>query len=193
MGILDVAHRQRMGGHRRVVELAPNRYTRLDVDGPELLARCHEDGADVAILVPNCPVCHQSTALAARALEESGIATVVMGCAKDIVEFSGVPRFVFSDFPLGNSAGRPRDIASQTFTLELALRLLESAPAARTTVQSPLVWSQDWQWKLDYCNAERLTPDERNRHRDEFDAAKTAANALRGSANEPALQWLRAQ
>ena len=36
----------------------------------------------------------------------------------------GVPRFLFSDFPLGNAAGRPNDPASQTFTLELALRIL---------------------------------------------------------------------
>ena len=38
-----------------------------------------------------------------------GIATVVMGCAKDIVEYVGVPRLLFSDFPLGNPAGRPKD------------------------------------------------------------------------------------
>jgi hypothetical protein len=77
--------------------------------------------------------------LAARHLEENGIATIVMGCAKDIVEYCGVPRFLFSDFPLGNAAGRPNDPESQTFTLELALRVLESATAARTTVQSPLL------------------------------------------------------
>ena len=58
-----------------------------------------------------------------------------MGCARDIVEYAGVPRLLFSDFPLGNAAGRPHDPASQAFTLELALRVLESAPAARTTVQ----------------------------------------------------------
>jgi hypothetical protein len=52
-----------------------------------------------------------------------------MGCAKDIVEYCGVPRFLFSDFPLGNAAGRPKDPQSQAFTLELALRVLESAPA----------------------------------------------------------------
>jgi hypothetical protein len=74
--------------------------------------------------------------LAARHLEENGIATVVMGCAKDIVEFVGVPRFLFRDFPLGNATGRPKDSQSQAFTLELALSVLESAPTARTTVQS---------------------------------------------------------
>ena len=34
-----------------------------------------------------------------------------MGCAKDIVEQAGVPRFLFSDFPLGNPAGKPKDTA----------------------------------------------------------------------------------
>ncbi len=80
-----------------------------------------------------------------------------MGCAKDIVEHVGVPRLLFSDFPLGNAAGRPHDAASQEATLELALRLLETAPAARTTVQSPLRWSASADWKLDYCNVERLS------------------------------------
>ena len=58
----------------------------LGVDGPEIVARCPADAADAAILVPNCPVCHQTTSLGARLLEVAGIATGVMGCAKDIVE-----------------------------------------------------------------------------------------------------------
>ena len=82
------------------------------------------------MLVPNCPVCHQTISLVARHLEANGISTVVMGCAKDIVEHAAVPRFLFSDFPLGNSAGKPHDPASQAFTLELALRVLETAPGA---------------------------------------------------------------
>jgi hypothetical protein len=112
-------------------------------------------------------------------LEENGIATVVMGCAKDIVEQVGVPRFLFSDFPLGNAAGRPNDRESQDFTLDLALRLLEAAPAARTTVQSPLQWSRDPDWKLDYCNIERLTAEEIARRRADFDKQKALARAVR--------------
>jgi hypothetical protein len=54
-------------------------------------------------------VCHQTASLAARHLEASGIPTVLFGCARDIVECCGVPRFVFSDFPLGNPTGRPLD------------------------------------------------------------------------------------
>jgi D-proline reductase (dithiol) PrdB len=116
-------------------------------------------------------------------LEANRIATIVMGCAKDIVEYVGVPRFLFSDFPLGNSAGRPRDPAAQALTLELALRVLESAPAARTTVHSPLRWSDDPRWKLDYSNIERLSADEIQRRRAEFDREKAIAKTIR---NHPA-------
>jgi D-proline reductase (dithiol) PrdB len=153
--------------------------TTLAVDAPEIVARCRADAVDAALLVANCPVCHQTVSLAARLLEQSGIATVVMGCAKDIVEHVGVPRFVFSDFPLGNAAGRPHDPASQDTTLALALDLLEAAAAARTTVRSPLRWSPSADWKLDYCNIARLAPDEIARRRAAFDKGKAQAQALR--------------
>jgi len=153
----------------------------IAVDAPEILARCVEDEADAALLVPNCPVCHQTVSLIARHLEANGIATVVMGCAKDIVEHCGAPRFLFSDFPLGNSAGRPHDAESQAATLELALRLFESAPGPRTTVQSPLRWSGDADWKLDYCNPGRLSSDEIRRLRADFDRGKETAREMRES------------
>jgi glycine/sarcosine/betaine reductase selenoprotein B len=155
-----------------------HRHT-LEVDCPEVLARLREDAADTAILVPNCPVCHQTTALVARHLEANGIPTVVMGCAKDIVEHCGVPRFLFSDFPLGNSAGRPGDRASQASTLELALRVLETAPGPRTTVQSPLRWAESGDWKLDFSNIDRIPPEELERLRAEFNRQKQIARELR--------------
>jgi hypothetical protein len=158
----------------------------LEVDCPEIVARCKADAVDAAILVPNCPVCHQSVSLAARMLEESGIATVVMGCAKDIVEYVGVPRFLFSDFPLGNAAGRPRDPSSQTETLDLALRLAEAAPGPRTTVQSPLAWNDSADWKLDYCNIERVGAEEIRRRRAEFDQQKNLAKTVRAEATRSA-------
>jgi D-proline reductase (dithiol) PrdB len=117
--------------------------------------------------------------LAARHLEANGISTVIMGCAKDIVEHCGVPRFLFSDFPLGNSAGRPFDTASQAETLELALLLLERAPATRTTMQSPLRWSADAAWKLDYLDLAKLTPEKLAERRKEFDGVKAVAKAKR--------------
>ncbi len=172
------AARGRIGRVARRFHGAPtnrSQRTTMAVDAGEILSRCRADGVDAVVLAPNCPVCHQTTGLAARHLEANGIPTVVMGCAKDIVEHCGVPRFLFSDFPLGNSAGRPGDAASQAFTLELALRVLETAPAARTTVQSPLRWSEDALWKLDYGSTQALTPDELSLRRAEFNAQKRAA------------------
>jgi hypothetical protein len=182
---------RRCAASGRIASVAPrfhgaptNRSHRvtLEVDGPEIVARCKADGVDAAILIPNCPVCHQSVSLIARLLEADGIATVVMGCAKDIVEYIGVPRFLFSDFPLGNGAGRPKDPESQFFTLDLALRMIETAPAARTTVQSPLKWNADSDWKLDYCNIARLSPEEISQRRTEFDKGKSQAKGLRDDA-----------
>jgi len=113
--------------------------------------------------------------LAARTLEAAGIPTVVMGCAKDIVEHVGVPRFLFSDFPLGNAAGKPKDKASQAATLELALRLLPAAIGPRTTLENPIRWNADGKWKLDFSNVDQLTPEEIARRRAEFDRGKEVA------------------
>ena len=116
--------------------------------------------------------------LVARHLEEHGIPTVIMGCAKDIVEHCGVPRFLFSDFPLGNSAGKPFDGESQAQTLELALRVLETAPGPRTTVQSSQRWSDDAAWKPEYSNVGKLTPEEIAERRMEFDAVKATIKTI---------------
>ena len=157
------------------------RYT-LDVDAPLILEMLKADGVDVAVLIPNCPICHQSQSLLARYLESAGISTVLMGAAKDIVEYCGVPRLLFSDFPLGNAAAKPNDIASQDLNFELALRILESAPAPRTTVQSPLIWSADPSWKLDYSNLEQLSSQEITRLRDEAERVRITARELRVSS-----------
>jgi D-proline reductase (dithiol) PrdB len=182
---------QRLAGQGRIGEVSPrffgaptNRSHRvtIETDAPEILTRCRADGVDAAVLVPNCPVCHQTISLVARHLEAGGISTVVMGCAKDIVEHAAVPRFLFSDFPLGNSAGKPHDPESQARTLELALRVLETAPGPQTTVRSPLRWGADAAWKRDYSNAASLSADELTRLRREFDAQKEIARGLRESA-----------
>jgi hypothetical protein len=172
----------------RVGALSPNFYGlptnrsqrhTLEIDAPLILEMLQVDKVDVVVLIPNCPICHQSQSLLARYLEANGIATVVMGAAKDIVEYCGVPRFLFSDFPLGNAAAKPNDPSSRTLNFELALGLLESATAARTTVQSPLIWSTDPSWKLDYSNLEKLSPAEVARLSEEAERARITARELR--------------
>jgi hypothetical protein len=81
--------------------------------------------------------------LVARHLEANGIATVVMGSARDIVEECGVARFVFTDFPLGNPCGKPWDKEMQRSIVGSTLDLLERAWMPRTTIQTPFHWEDD--------------------------------------------------
>ena len=92
--------------------------------------------------------------LVARHLEANGIPTVIVGSAKDIVEHCGVPRFLFTDFPLGNPAGHPWDRAMQRAIAAQALDLLAGATAPRTTVRAPFAWKDDPGWRARYARVD---------------------------------------
>jgi len=99
--------------------------------------------------------------LVARYLEANGLPTVIIGSALDIVEHCGVPRFLFTDFPLGNPAGHPWDRAMQEKIVRQAVGLLESAPGPRATVKAPFGWkASDPGWRARYG---RVDPAERER------------------------------
>jgi D-proline reductase (dithiol) PrdB len=144
----EAAERGRIGSLSPRFYGIPTEYSQRKthaIDVPRLIDFCREDGVDVAMLVALCPVCHQTTSLAARHLEEAGIPTVLLGSARDIVEQVAVPRFLFTDFPLGNPCGVPYDVAMQTAIVGMGLDLLESARFPRTTVQTPFRWhTDDW-------------------------------------------------
>ena len=124
-------------------------------------------------------MCHQTVSLVARHLEASGIPTVIMGCARDIVEHCVVPRFLFSDFPLGNAAGRPHDAASQDLTLELALSLLEQATAANAdgAERDDLVRASSGR-QHPAQRAEDVVADARSRMREGRDVVRDSHGAL---------------
>ena len=118
--------------------------------------------------------------LVARYLEAQGVPTVLFGCARDIVEHCGIPRFVFTDFPLGNPTGRPFDPASQRHILGLGLELLETATAGRATVQSPYEWSKDTAWKDKVLTREQPFLDETAKAK--WLAGKAAYKSLKGTS-----------
>ena len=88
--------------------------------------------------------------LIARHLEAAGITTVILGSALDVVQHCGVPRFVFTDFPLGNPCGKPYDREMQRAVVEAGLALVESATGPRALVRSPYRWSEDETWRVRY-------------------------------------------
>ncbi|WP_069299819.1 glycine reductase [Neptunicoccus sediminis] len=164
----------------RFYGLPTNRsQTRTREDAARLVGFAQEDALDGVVLVPNCPVCHQSAAIAAHSLEAAGIPSVVMGCARDIVERVGVPRLLFSNFPLGNAAGLPDDPEAQLETARLAVTLLATAKQPRSTVQSPIVWSGAADWQKDYSNADLLSAEQIAAKRAEFDRVKAQAKIVK--------------
>ncbi|MEZ4493198.1 MAG: hypothetical protein R3C29_07810 [Dehalococcoidia bacterium] len=117
--------------------------------------------------------------LTARHLEANGIPTVIIGSARDIVEECGVPRFLFSDLPLGNPCGVPYDTGMQSAILRQALDLLEQARYPRTTVQTPFRWSSD-SWRANYMRVDdsnRATLAKLGDERRQQQAARKATHA----------------
>jgi len=98
--------------------------------------------------------------LVARYLEANRLPTVIIGSALDIVEHCGVPRFVFTDLPLGNPVGHPWNRDMQREVVRLALLTLETASGPRTTVRAPVRWKDDPGWRERYS---RVDPAERER------------------------------
>ena len=91
--------------------------------------------------------------LVARHLEANGIPTVILGSARDIIDHCGVPRFLFTDFPLGNPCGRPWDREMQREIVAMGLDLLESADEPRSVAQTPFRWGEgadDQVWRRGY-------------------------------------------
>ncbi|MEZ5552396.1 MAG: hypothetical protein R3E82_16040 [Pseudomonadales bacterium] len=93
--------------------------------------------------------------------------TVIIGSALDIVEYCGVPRFLFVDFPLGNPCGKPWDRAMQQRIVRQAVSLFETIDAPQTTIVSSEVWGDDG-WRDRYMAVNDANRDELARRGEEL-------------------------
>jgi ketosteroid isomerase-like protein len=93
---------------------------------PELVTRVKRYEVNAALLIPASRLCHQSVALAARALETAGVTTIMLAVARDVVEMVRPPRAVYYNGETGSVAGRPLWPEHQRRILDETLRLLES-------------------------------------------------------------------
>ena len=74
--------------------------TTIEQDCAELVSWIETDRPDAVIGLPNCPVCHQSVSLAMRALEAAGTPTVIMGCARILLNMQACHGSIFQIFRL---------------------------------------------------------------------------------------------
>ena len=97
-------------------------------------------------------MCHQSVGLTARHLEANGIPTLIIGSARDIIDEISVPRFAFTDLPLGNPVGPADDPDQQRRILRDALVFAEAAPLPRSSVVLPVEWNGADDWRDSYMS-----------------------------------------
>lgn len=103
---------------------------------PRLVERVRRYEIQAALLIPASRLCHQSIALAARAIEQAGIPTMMLAVERDVVEGVRPPRAGFYRGALGQVAGKPNWPEYQRRLLDEALRLIEpiDQPSIRNLV-----------------------------------------------------------
>ena len=89
-------------------------------------------------------MCHQSVGLIARALEAEGTTTTSISSAWTITAAANPPRAVFTDFPLGNTAGPPNDPDTQLAIARSALSAAFSITQPATIIALDHQWSEAW-------------------------------------------------
>ena len=103
----------------------PDAATFVQLKLPWLVERVKRYEVQAALLIPASRLCHQSVALAARAIEKAGIPTMMLAVAKDVVESVRPPRAGFYKGEFGSVAGKPNWPEHQRRVLDEALRLIE--------------------------------------------------------------------
>lgn len=104
---------------------------------------------DAVLLVPMCPVCHQTVCLIARHLEAEGIPTMCMASALDIVRAGRPPRISFVDHPLGHTVGKPFDREGQLDIVRRGLSGIAGMTRAEQVEHLPSRWAETEDWKAE--------------------------------------------
>jgi hypothetical protein len=85
--------------------------------------------------------------LIAREIERRGIPTVSLTSAWSITQRVSPPRAVYTDFPLGHTAGKPHDRELQRGIMRAALAALAEIDEPGTIRALPYRWTEDDSWK----------------------------------------------
>ena len=93
---------------------------------PKLIERLQRYEVQAALLIPASRLCHQSVALAARAIEQAGIPTMMLAVDREVTENVRPPRAGFYRGQIGSVAGQPNWPEHQRRILDEALRWVEA-------------------------------------------------------------------
>jgi hypothetical protein len=116
----------------------------IEEAAPQLAMALQDDGVDLLVVVPACPLDHQTAGLVARVVEEMGIATVCVSTGRDLTCQVLPPRTVFVNFPMGNAFGKPGARDQQRQILRDALETAEQSTTAGGLVELPYDWGMSF-------------------------------------------------
>lgn len=92
--------------------------------GPAIAKLLKDEGVDAVVLTAGWGTCHRSAVLVQRAIEESGIPTIIIAALPPVVRQTGTPRAVAPLVPMGANAGEPNNAKMQKSILESTLNQL---------------------------------------------------------------------
>jgi D-proline reductase (dithiol) PrdB len=103
----------------------PDAASFAEVALPKLVDRLQYYDVQGALLIPASELCHQSLGLAARAIEQAGIPTVMISASRIAIERVRPPRAGYYDGEYGSVVGKPNFPEYQRRVIEEPLRWLE--------------------------------------------------------------------
>lgn len=110
---------------------------------PNVVERLVRAQVDVALVCAVSPVCHQTAALIARAVEAAGIATVTLGVLPEVWDHVRPPRAVWCQHPVGATLGEPGNAGKQQQVLRDALAAVEEMVDRGEMRALPYRWHRD--------------------------------------------------
>jgi hypothetical protein len=117
---------------------------RFEATVAEDIARAvgEEERADVALLAPAWPICHQSVGLIQRKIEGRGIPTVSVTVAQDVTAAIKAPRALFVPWPMGHHFGAPFHTHIQRRVILAAFEAVHTIEQSGTIIDLPIPWAQ---------------------------------------------------
>jgi D-proline reductase (dithiol) PrdB len=104
----------------------PNATRVADELAPKIADRLHRYDVQAALFVPATRLCHQTLGIIARAVETSGIPTIMISVDPKITDKTRPPRTAYYNGELGSVAGQPNWSEYQLRILDETLRWIET-------------------------------------------------------------------
>lgn len=104
----------------------PNSARVADEVGPKLADRLHRYEVQAALLIPASRLCHQTLGIVARAIEQSGIPTIMLSVDPKITDKTRPPRSAYYNGEFGSVAGNANWPEYQLRVLDETLRWIET-------------------------------------------------------------------